>query len=117
MQRCRRKTGRGIWNTSGTDRSAGANDLGRRLHRSAADPDADGRVLATLADARAYLLALPQREQAQDRLQAAATELLKAAEHGGPFLFIARVAMSRAVHGVSGVGPMPSRRVTKQDKC
>lgn len=40
-------------------------------------------------------------------------ELLKAAEHGGPFLFIARVAFSRALYGVQGVGPIPEARRTK----
>jgi hypothetical protein len=34
-------------------------------------------------------------------------ELLKAAQHGGPFRFIARVAFTRALHGVIGVGPIP----------
>jgi hypothetical protein len=36
--------------------------------------------------------------------------LLKAAEHGGPFCFVARVAVSRTLHGVIGVGPTPDRQ-------
>ena len=43
-------------------------------------------------------------------------ELLKAAEHGGPYRFIARVAFSRTLHGMSGVGPMPAPRVQKSDR-
>ena len=65
----------------------------------------DGRKLETLADCRAYVLALPAREQ--ERWQGAVEALLQAAEHGGPFCFIARVAFSRALHGLSGVGPIP----------
>ena len=51
---------------------------------------------------------LPEREQA--RWVGVVAELLKAAEHGGPFPFIARVAFSRALHGISGVGPIPEQR-------
>jgi hypothetical protein len=52
---------------------------------------ADGRTLKTLADCRDYILALPPREQAEPRWQAAAAELLKAATHGGLFVIIALV--------------------------
>jgi hypothetical protein len=67
----------------------------------------DSRTLSTLADCRAYILALPKREQALPRWQVTAATLLKAAEHGGPFRLIARIAMSRALQGVDGVGPAP----------
>jgi hypothetical protein len=56
-----------------------------------------GRKLETLADCRAYILELPQREHAS--WEGVVAELLKAAEHGGPFRFIARVAFSRALLG------------------
>ena len=45
----------------------------------------DGRKLETLADLRGYILALPKQEQA--RWNDAVADLLKAAEHGGPFPF------------------------------
>lgn len=73
----------------------------------------DGRKLETLADCRAYILALPPREQT--RWEGAVAQLLKAAEHGGPFRFIARVAFSRTLHGASGVGPMPKPRDQQSD--
>ena len=65
----------------------------------------DGRKLETLADLRGYILALPKQERL--RWNDAVAVLLKAAEHGGPFRFIARVAFSRTLHGMSGVGPIP----------
>jgi hypothetical protein len=42
-----------------------------------------GKTLRTLDEARSYLLTLPDTPEAH----AAAGELLKAAEHGGPFFF------------------------------
>jgi hypothetical protein len=45
----------------------------------------DGRRLETLADCSAYILALPEHEHA--RWEGVVAELLKAAEHGGPFRF------------------------------
>ena len=65
----------------------------------------DGRKLETLADLRGYILALPKQERL--RWNDAVAALLKAAEHGGPFCFIARVSFSRTLHGMSGVGPIP----------
>jgi hypothetical protein len=62
----------------------------------------DGRKLETLADCRTYILALPSRQQ-EAHWQDATDALLKAAQHGGPFLFIARVAFSRALSGTVGV--------------
>ena len=49
-------------------------------------------------------------EQAEPRWQAAVAVLLKAAEHGGPFRFIARVSFGRALHEIEGVGPQPAPR-------
>ena len=40
--------------------------------------------------------------------------LLKAAEYVGPFVMVARIAVSRAVHGVSGVEPPPAPRRRKR---
>ena len=62
-----------------------------------------GRKLETLADLRGYSLALAKQERLGWNDAVAA--LLKPAEHGGPF--IARVAFSRTLHGMSGVGPIP----------
>jgi len=61
---------------------------------------ADSRKLQTLADCRAHMLALPEHEQAEPRWQAATATLLRAAEHGSPFPMIARIAVSRALHGL-----------------
>jgi hypothetical protein len=74
----------------------------------------DGRKLEALADCRAYILELPPREHA--RWEGVVAQLLKAAEKGGPYRFIARVAFSRTLHGVSGVGPIPAPRVQKSDR-
>jgi hypothetical protein len=67
----------------------------------------NGRNLETLADCRAYILALPVREQQEDRWQHATAQLLKAAELGGGWPLFARLAFSRALHGVPGVEPPP----------
>jgi hypothetical protein len=68
----------------------------------------DGRKLETLSDCRAFILSLPAREQ--KRWEGVVAELLKAAEHGGPFRFTARLLFSRTLHGVEGVGPAPMPR-------
>jgi hypothetical protein len=67
-------------------------------------------TLETLRDLRSYILKLPQREQAEARWQHATAELLKAAELGGGWPFFARIAFSRALNGVSDVGPPPTPR-------
>lgn len=68
----------------------------------------DGQRLETLADCRAYILALAPREHA--RWERVVAELLKAAEHGDPLCFTARLIFVRTLHGVSGVGPIPEPR-------
>jgi hypothetical protein len=68
----------------------------------------DGRELETLADCRAYILALPAKEHA--RWEGVVAMLLNAAEQGGGWRFIARVSFSNALHGVSGVEPPPTPR-------
>jgi hypothetical protein len=67
----------------------------------------DGRKLETLADCRTYILALPARVQQEACWQHATAQLLKAAELGGGWPFFARIAFARALHGASGVGPIP----------
>ena len=60
----------------------GADEWGRQLSRVAAAQAPRPTRNGTLADCRDFVLALPAREQAQPHWQAA--------EHGGPFRFIAR---------------------------
>lgn len=68
-----------------------------------------GKTLRTLNDARSYLLDLPETPETI----AAAGELLKAAEHGGPFLMTARIMVALAV----GVKAKPVvRRKTWREK-
>jgi hypothetical protein len=68
----------------------------------------DGRKLETLADCRAYILALPPRKQQEARWQHATAQLLKAAKRGGGWPLLARLAFARALHGISGVEPVPA---------
>jgi hypothetical protein len=42
--------------------------------------------------------------------------LLQAAANGGPFVFTARVAVSRTMHGIVGVVPAPAPRVIKAER-
>ena len=67
----------------------------------------DGRKLETLAECAAYILELPKRRQQEPRWQQVTAELMKAAELGSVFRFTARVCFSRALHGISGAGPIP----------
>ena len=67
----------------------------------------DGRKLETLADLRGYILALPKQEQLPLERRCGG---VAAAEHGGPYCFIARVAFSRILHGLSGVNPLRRQR-------
>ena len=73
----------------------------------------DGKTLRTLADARAYLLEMPETEAT---LRAAGT-LLKAAEHGGPFRMIARISVYEAIYGRDEIRkPPPPAKAKKQDR-
>lgn len=56
------------------------------------------------------VLALPAREQAEQRWQAAVAVLL------GPFRFIARVRFGRALHSVEGAGPAAEPRLTRAER-
>jgi hypothetical protein len=60
-------------------------------------PLPSGRTLKTIADARAYVLKLPKKDQEAPHWQTAADMLLKAAERGWPVMF-ARIAMLQAIH-------------------
>jgi hypothetical protein len=72
--------------------------------------------LKTLGDCREFILALPPDEQGTTHWQSATAVLLKAAEHGGPFVMIARIAFSRAFHGTNGVEPPPPAKAKKEDR-
>lgn len=62
-------------------------------------PVGGGKPIKTLSDARAYILALPPDEQAQEHWLAAGETLLAAGEHGGAWVGLARVAMMQALAG------------------
>jgi len=70
----------------------------------------DGRKLETLAECAAYILELPKKEQQEAGWQRASALLLRAAEEGGGWPFLARVSFANALHGISGVGPPPVPR-------
>jgi hypothetical protein len=57
----------------------------------------NGRQLATLADARAYILALKKSDQDSAAWQAAIEALLLVADLGGPTMF-ARIGVMRALN-------------------
>lgn len=60
----------------------------------------DGRRLETLREARHHLLTMKPDAAGAEERHIAAGELLKAASHGGLFLFTARIAMGRALQPV-----------------
>jgi hypothetical protein len=64
-----------------------------------------GRPIRTLADARAYLLALPKSRQKDEDVQAAIEAVLMAAEGRGPILH-ATAGIGSVVHG----GPLVRRQ-------
>jgi hypothetical protein len=59
----------------------------------------DGKTLRTLQDAAKYVLALPPEVQKEPSWQAAAECLTNAAEHEIAWMWFARSAMMRALHG------------------
>ena len=71
---------------------------------------ADGRKLETLAECAAYILELPKKQQHEAQWQRVTALLLRAAEYGGGWRFLARVSFANALHGVSGVGSSPKAR-------
>jgi hypothetical protein len=76
----------------------------------------NGRKLKTLADCRDYIAALSPREQKAPRWQHATAALLSAAEHGGPLVLIARIAVSGALRGTVGLDPRLAAKVKEQGR-
>jgi hypothetical protein len=64
-------------------------------------------TLRTLHDARDYILKLPRTKQILPTWQAAVRALLQAAEHGGMWLELARIAMLQALLGPNGYKIIP----------
>lgn len=78
--------------------------------------DAPERKLRTLADARDYVLSLPEDEQQKGHWQVAAETLLEAAEYGGQiWLMFARIGMMTALDGGDKGRPEPSERSLRPD--
>jgi len=75
----------------------------------------DGRKLETLAHCAAYIFALPEEQQQEPQWQRATALLLRAAEEGGGWSFLARVSFANALHGISGTGPPPKPRDKNAD--
>jgi hypothetical protein len=63
-------------------------------------------TLRTLHDARDYILKLPRTKQILPTWQAAVRALLQAAEHGGMWLELARIAMLQALLGPKESNPL-----------
>ena len=55
------------------------------------------RKLRTLRDARAYIQSLPASKQNEALWHAAAEDLLRAAEHGGLCIALARLSTTKAI--------------------
>jgi hypothetical protein len=59
----------------------------------------DGRIIRTIGDAAEYAIRRPKKVRNTEPWQRAAKVLHEAAEHGGPFVFMARIVFCRAVFG------------------
>jgi hypothetical protein len=59
----------------------------------------DGSTIRTVGEAAEYAVTLPREVGNTEPWQDAAKVLHQAAEHGGPFVFIARISFYRAVYG------------------
>ena len=59
----------------------------------------DGRIINTISEAAEYARELPSNIGNTQPWQRAADALRKAAEHGGPFVFMARISFYGALHG------------------
>jgi hypothetical protein len=59
---------------------------------------ADGRKLATLRDAATYITKLPKAEQDLEIWQIAVEHLIRAAETGGGWTWLASIGVLRALH-------------------
>jgi hypothetical protein len=73
----------------------------------------DGRKLKTLADCRDYAGTLSARGRKAAHWQHATAALLSAAEHGGPLVTVARMAVTRALQGTVGPEPLQPAKVNK----
>jgi len=71
-----------------------------------------GGSLETPHDARAYILALPERTQARPEWQYAAKELLRVGTELKGWEFIAHIAVYRAIHGNRPQAPKRMRKPT-----
>ena len=71
-----------------------------------------GGELVTLSDARSYILALSESEQAATKWQTAAGEVLQAASPPGkgPWIDFARIAMMQALYPRDGPRELPQKR-------
>jgi hypothetical protein len=59
----------------------------------------DGLIIRTIGGAVEYGISLPKKVRNTEPWQRAAKVLHEAAEHGGPFVFIARIVFCKAVFG------------------
>jgi hypothetical protein len=59
----------------------------------------DGSTIRTIGEAAGYATGLPKKVTNTEPWQRAARVLQEAAEHGGPFVFMARINFYRAVYG------------------
>jgi hypothetical protein len=75
----------------------------------------DGRIINTIGEAAEYALELPSKIGSTPPWQRAADALHKAAEHGGPFVFMARISFYLAIHG-DAPPPIGNPRPTKADR-
>jgi hypothetical protein len=77
-------------------------------------PLPDGGSIKNLSDARAYLLALSERERLKPKWQEVASHLIKATTVERGWTLFARLALYKAIHGKGPDGP-PAPDVRKPD--
>jgi hypothetical protein len=73
--------------------------MGDALNAGFRYPMPDGRIIRTIGEAAEYATSLPRKVGNTEPWQRAAKVLHEAAEHGGPFVFMARIGFYRAVYG------------------
>jgi hypothetical protein len=62
-------------------------------------PMPDGSTIRTIGEAAEYAIRRPKKARNTEPWQRVAKRLQLAAEHGGPFVFMARIVFCKAVHG------------------
>jgi hypothetical protein len=77
---------------------------------------ADGRKLVTLRDVATYITKLPKAEQDFDIWQVAVEHLIRAAETGGGWTWLASIGVLRALHRDRVRGFNPDRKETHWGK-